>query len=175
MKDTAPHWFALLTRSNFENTVFKQITQKKIECFLPKIRKPSRRKDRKLMIEIPLFPGYLFVKSSFNPAHQLSVLKTMGAVRLLGNTQKPIPIPESHIESLKLMTSVQTDLVTGHCIELQPGDPVMVLAGPFAGVQGEFHTHKGQGRVIVKIELLGQYAGVEVDADNVEKLPHLPA
>ena len=175
MNENDAHWFALLTRSNFENTVYKQISQKKIDTFLPKIRKPSRRKDRKLMIEIPLFPGYIFVKSSFDPAHQLAILKTMGAVRLLGNTRKPIPIPESQIQSLKLMTSVQTDLVTGSSITLKPGDPVIVLEGPFAGLKGEFHQHKGQGRVIVKIDLLGQYAGVEIHGDNVEKLPDLPA
>ncbi len=175
MTSNTRHWFALLTRSNFENTVFQQVTRKKIETFLPTVRKLSRRKDRKLMIEIPLFPGYIFVKSSFDPAHQLSILKTMGAVRLLGNTQKPIPIPDTQIHSLKLMTSAQTDVVTGSCVSVKPGDPVMVLEGPMAGLKGEFSRHKGKGRVIVKIELLGQYAGVEIDADNVEKLPMIPA
>lgn len=167
------HWFALLTRSNFEQTVFDQIQKKKVDVFLPKTRKPSKRKDRKLMIEIPLFPGYLFVKSSFESADQLVVLKTTGAVRLLGNTKGPVPVPETHIESLKLMTSANTDLITGSCIRLQKGDPVMVLEGPMAGLKGEFFEHKGGGRVIIKIDLLGQYAGVEMDADNVEKIPDI--
>lgn len=167
------HWFALLTRSNFEQTVFDQIRRKKIESFLPKTRRQSKRKDRKLMIEIPLFPGYIFVKSSYASAYQLNILKTTGAVRLLGNTKGPVPVPETQIESLKLLTSAGTDLVTGSCIRLKKGDPVMVLEGPMAGLKGEFFEHKGGGRVIIKIDLLGQYAGVEMDADNVEKIPDL--
>jgi len=167
------HWFALLTRSNFEQTVYTSICRKKIDAFLPRMRKQSRRKDRKLMIETPLFPGYIFVKSNTAPAAQLQILKTVGAVRLLGNAKGPIPVPQTQIESLKLLTSATQDLITGTTIQLEKGDPVMILEGAMAGLKGEFYRHKGQGRVIVKIDLLGQYAGVEVDSDNVEKIPDL--
>ena len=167
------HWFALLTRSNFEQIVFDQVTRKKIDAFLPKTRKVSRRRDRKRIIEVPLFPGYLFVRSCYSSAHQLSILKTLGAVRMLGSTEGPTPIPDTQIHSLKTMTSAGTDLVTGSCISLKQGDPVMVLEGPMAGLKGEFFQHRGKGRVIIKIPLLGRYAGVEMDADNVEKIPAL--
>jgi transcription termination/antitermination protein NusG len=167
------HWFALLTRSNFEQIVFDQVTKKNITAFLPKTKKTSRRRDRKRIIDVPLFPGYLFVRSCFASAHQLSILKTLGAVRMLGNTDGPTPIPDIQIQSLKIMTSAGTDLITGSCIQLKKGDPVMVLEGPMAGVRGEFFQHKGKGRVIIKITLLGQYAGVEMDGDNVEKIPAL--
>ncbi len=166
-------WFALLTRSNFEQTVYTSICRKKIEVFLPRMRKQSRRKDRKLMIETPLFPGYLFVRSTIAPDAQLQILKTVGAVRLLGNAKGPLPVPGTQIEALKLLTSAAQNLITGTTIQLKNGDPVMILKGPMAGLKGEFYRQKGQGRVIVKIDLLGQYAGVEVDSDNVEKIPDL--
>lgn len=166
-------WFALLTRSNFEQTVYSRISKKKIDAFLPRTRKPSKRKDRKLMIETPLFPGYVFVKSTMAPVDQLPILKTLGAVRLLGNSAGPIPVPEHQIESLKLLTSVTQDLVTGSIIELKKGDPVIILEGPMAGLKGDFFEHKGRGRVIIKVDLLGRYAGVEVDSDKVEKIPDL--
>lgn len=168
-------WFALLTRSNFEFTVLDAVRKKKIEVFLPQMKKPSRRKDRKLMIDTPLFPGYLFVKTSLDPAHQLNILKTMGAVRLIGSTAGPVPVPESQITSLKILTSTSQDLITGSIVQLKKGDPVMILRGPMAGVTGEFTRHKGKGRVIIKIEVLGQYAGVEVEEDNLEKIPKLYA
>lgn len=167
------YWLALLTRSNFEQTVYKTVTQKKIEAFLPLTRKKSRRKDRKMMIEVPLFPGYIFVKSTFEPVYQLQVLKTMGAVRFLGNSKGPVPIPGRQIKALKLMTSAGQDLITGANVQLAQGDMVIILEGPMAGLKGEFHQHKGQNRVIIKVDLLGQYAGVEVDIDNIEKIPDL--
>jgi len=166
-------WFALLTRSNFEQTVYSSISKKKIDAFLPRTRKPSKRKDRKRMIETPLFPGYVFVKSTKAPVDQLPILKTIGAVRLIGNSAGPVPVPEQQIESLKLLTSVTQDLVTGSIIEFKKGDPVIILEGPMAGMKGDFFEHKGRGRVIIKVDLLGRYAGVEVDSDNVEKIPDL--
>ncbi|MDD9304467.1 MAG: UpxY family transcription antiterminator [Desulfobacter sp.] len=171
--NTSLQWFALLTPSNFEQAVYTVICKKKIDAFLPRIRKQSLRKDRQLMIEKPLFPGYIFVKSSQESADQLNILKTSGAVRLLGNTQGPVPVPENQILALKLLTSAGRDLITGSTIHLKKGDGVMILKGPMAGLKGEFHRHKGQDRVIVKIDLLGQYAGVEVDSDNIEKIPNL--
>ena len=123
------------------------------------------------MIEVPLFPGYLFVRSTIEPSAQLNILKTLGAVRLLGNTQGPLPIPDSQIKSLQLMTAANVDLITGSLMLLQKGDPVMILEGPMAGVKGEFTRHKGRGRVIIKIDLLGQFVGVEMDGENVEKIP----
>ena len=167
------HWFALLTRSNFEQAVYTKIRQKKIDVFLPKMRRPSRRKDRKLMIDTPLFPGYIFVRSTTASRDQLPILKTAGAVRLLGSTRGPVPVPEHQIEALKLLTSTTQDLITGAIVQLKKGDPVVILEGPMAGLKGEFYRHKGHGRVIVKIDLLGQYAGLEVDLNNVEKIPDL--
>ncbi len=167
------NWFVLLTRSNFEQTVHKTIAQKNIESFLPTIKRKSRRKDRSLMIDLPLFPGYLFVKSDQAPASQLNILKTTGAVRLLGNQSGPVPVPTSQIESLKLLTKIKTDLITGTNLRLEKGDPVMITQGPMAGVRGEFTHHKGKGRVVINIDVLGQYAGVEVEEENVEKVPDL--
>ncbi|MBU0464536.1 MAG: UpxY family transcription antiterminator [Proteobacteria bacterium] len=165
------NWFALLTRSNFEQTVYTNIVKKKIDAFLPKIKQKSSRKDRNLMIEKPLFPGYIFVKSSFAAYDQLQILKTIGAVRLLGNQSGPMAIPPSQIESLKILTSTSMDLITGTNILLKKGDPVIIINGPMTGAKGEFVHHKGKSRVFIKIEVLGQYAGVEVDKNNVEKLP----
>ena len=167
------NWYALLTRSNFEKTVYASINKKRIEAFLPKVKKKSRRKDRNLMIEVPLFPGYIFVRTGVEPAEQLNILKTTGAVRLLGNKAGPVPVPASQIASLKILTSTETDLITGANVRLKKGDPVMILEGPLAGVRGEFTYYKGQGRVAIKIDVLGQYCGVDVDEDNVEKLPDL--
>ncbi len=167
------NWFALLTRSNFEQTVFNSIVKKKIEAFLPKTKKKSSRKDRNLMIEVPLFPGYIFVQSNLEPANQLNILKTVGAVRLLGNKADPVPVPPSQIESLKILTNANMDIITGTNIRMKKGDFVMIVKGPMAGAKGEFTRYKGQGRVIIKIDILGQYAGVEVSEENVEKISDL--
>ncbi|MBT3388380.1 MAG: UpxY family transcription antiterminator [Desulfobacula sp.] len=167
------HWFALLTRSNFEKKTYDILVQKKIPTFLPKIKRKSIRKDRNLMVEAPLFPGYIFVQSSFKPKDQLNVLKTVGAVRLLGNQNGPIPVPEFQIESLRILTNSNVDLISGTSVQLRKGDPVMIIEGPLAGVKGEFIHYKGESRVVIRVEVLGQYAGTEIDESKVEKLPDI--
>ena len=166
-------WYTLLTRSRFETVVFNDIQKKSIEVFLPKIKKRSQRKDRKMMINVPLFPGYLFVNISLDPREQLSVLKTMGAVRLLGYSSGPVPVPTSHIESLKIVTGVGNDVISGTCGTMEKGERVLVVRGPFSGVHGEFLRYKGKDRVIIKIETLGQFAGVEIDREDLEILPDI--
>ena len=164
-------WYVLHTKSRFENVVNDGLLRKQIEVFLPKMTVRSKRRDRKAMIRVPLFPGYVFVKTDLHPHHHLEIVKTAGAVRLIGSHQGPVPVPEETVESLKIMVSTDLPVNTGD--RLQKGDPVMVVSGPFAGVTGTFVRYGGQGRVIVNIEALGQYAGVEVSKEDLEILPKI--
>ncbi len=160
------NWFALHTRSRFENVVLDGLTRKSVEVFLPRITVRSKRVDRKKMIQVPLFPGYLFVKISLDPYDHLEVVKTVGVVTLIGNVQGPVPISSESIESLKIMVQSSQEILTGSLF--QKGDPVMVVRGPFAGITGVFVRYRGRGRVMVNIEALGQYAAVDVGEEDIE-------
>ena len=164
-------WYVLHTRSRFETVVHDGLTKKAHDVFLPKVRVRSKRRDRKVMIDVPLFPGYVFVKSNLHPTHHIDIVKTVGAVRLIGSKPGPVPVPEDTIESLKIMVSTEHPITTGN--QLKKGDKVLVVQGPFAGVTGTFIRYGGKGRVIVNIEALGQYAGVEVSEDDIEIVPKI--
>ncbi len=62
-----PAWYAVHTRSRFENVVNDGLAKKSLDVFLPKVLVRSKRRDRKAMIRVPLFPGYLFVRTGLNP------------------------------------------------------------------------------------------------------------
>ncbi len=160
------NWYALHTRSRFENVVLDGLTKKEVEAFLPKITVRSKRIDRKKMIQVPLFPGYLFVKTSLDPHEHLDVVRTVGVVTLVGNLYGPVPISGESIESLKIMVQASQEILTGS--RFKQGDRVVVVSGPFAGVMGAFVRYRGKGRVVVNIEALGQFAAVEVNAEDIE-------
>lgn len=164
-------WYVLHTKSRFENVVNERLLGKSMEVFLPKITVRSKRKDRKKMIRMPLFPGYVFVRTDLNPYEHVEIVKTTGAVRLVGNVSGPVPVPDAKIESLQIMVSADSPVTTGSLF--QEGDKVMVVSGPFAGVIGVFSRYQGIDRVIVHVDILGQFAAVEVDAEEVEKLPEI--
>jgi transcription elongation factor/antiterminator RfaH len=162
-------WYALHTKSRHESVVNEGLAKKSMEVFLPKIRVRSARKDRKAMIHLPLFPGYLFIKTDLHPHTHVEILKTIGVVRLIGNKLGPVPVTEETIQSLKIMLASEMPIATGH--RLRKGDQVLVIKGPLAGITGTFVRYRGQGRVVVNIEALGQYAGVDVSEDDIEILP----
>ena len=164
-------WYVLHTKSRHEKVVDDQLARKSVEAFLPRITVRSKRRDRKATIRVPLFPGYLFVKTDLHPTAHLEIVKTAGAVRLIGSRQGPVPVPDETIASLKIMVTTDTLVSTGS--RLKKGDRVMVVQGPFAGVVGTFVRQRGQGRVIVNVEALGQYASVEVDEEDLELLPKI--
>jgi transcription elongation factor/antiterminator RfaH len=167
------HWYVLHTKSRHEAVVHDLLCRKSMDAFLPRIKVRSSRRDRKLMIHIPLFPGYVFVKTDLHPHTHLDIVKTAGAVRLIGTKTGPVPVPEATIESLKIMVASDLPITTGHT--LQQGDRVMVVNGPFAGVTGTFVRYRTQGRVVVNIEALGQFAGVDVQEEDIEILPPILA
>jgi transcriptional antiterminator NusG len=164
-------WYVLHTKSRFESVVCDGLARKDLEVFLTKIKVRSKRRDRRLMIQVPLFPGYLFVRTDLNPYRHLDILKTAGAVRLIGTHQTPVPVPENTIESLKIMVAADQQVITGR--RLRSGERVIVVSGPLAGVVGTFVRYRGKGRVVVNIEALGQHAGVDVEENDVERAPEI--
>lgn len=164
-------WYVLHTKSRFENVVHDGLNSKSMDVFLPKITVRSKRKDRKKMIRVPLFPGYVFVKSDLSAGHHLDIVKTVGAVKLVGNNLGPISVPKDTIASLKIMVASEQPVETGY--DFSKGDRVVVIQGSFAGVTGVFDRYGGKGRIVVHIEALGQFAAVEVAAEDVEKVPSI--
>jgi transcription elongation factor/antiterminator RfaH len=166
-------WYVMHTKSRHEKVVNDQLLKKSIEAYLPIVTVRSKRRDRKAMIRVPLFPGYLFVKTDLHPSSHLEVVKTAGAVRLIGNHQGPLPVPDEAVESLQIMVDSDNTVTTGH--RLETGDKVIVVYGPFAGVAGTFVRYGGKGRVIVNIEALGQFAAAEVSEEDIEIIPKILA
>ena len=164
-------WYVLHTKSRFENVVNDGLSKKGIEVFLPKIGVKSKRKDRNLMLKTPLFPGYIFVKTDLKPLECIEILKTAGVVRLIGNNDGPVSVPDADINSLKIITKVESNILTG--FRFKKGDGVIVTKGLLAGVKGTFSRYEGKGRVVIFIKAIGQYAGAHVDEDDIEKLPEI--
>ncbi|MBC8458440.1 MAG: transcriptional antiterminator, partial [Deltaproteobacteria bacterium] len=81
MSDNSFKWYALHTRSRFEQKVYDGLRGKSIEAFLPRIQVMSRRKDRRKEVMIPMLPGYVFVRSNLEVEEHWKIIKTVGIVR----------------------------------------------------------------------------------------------
>ena len=166
--DHNPLWYAVYTRSRYETIVNEILLKKKFDVFLPQNLVLSKRRDRKFMFKMPLFPGYLFVKTGLSALDHLEIVKTVGVVRLIGNRNIPTPVAARAVESLKIMAQGNNTLATG--MGFKSGSQVIVVCGPLTGLTGTFVRYKGKNRVIVHVKELNQFAGVEVNEKDIELL-----
>jgi transcription antitermination factor NusG len=135
----------------------------RIEYFLPVYKSVRRWKDRRKQLELPLFPGYVFVRIALRD--RLQVLQLPGVVHLVSFSGKPAVLADSEIESLRGLT--QHAGIEPHPY-LKVGKRVRVHSGPMAGVEGILVRRKERFRVVLSIHLIQRSVSVEVDETEVE-------
>ena len=165
--NSPPHWYAVATRSRHEKAVAEQLWQKDVECFLPLQEILSKWKDRYKKVQLPLFPGYLFVHVPIQE-RRLDILKVPSVVRIIGFEGQPSPIPEDQLESLKRL--VFSTLPYDPYPYLEAGDSVEIIRGSLTGLRGTLLEKKGIYRFILSIDLIQQAVSCEVDACDVVKI-----
>lgn len=159
-------WYVIHARSRHEAKVELALRQKGIEIFLPKVIVRSRRQDRKLLINVPLFPGYLFVRTNLDSCGYREIFKAPGVVRLVGNGS-PIPVPKETVDSIRAI--VESDKPSYPWPYLQTGSLVRVLDGPLAGTVGVILGRNDKKRhLIVSVELFQRSVAVQLDSEAVE-------
>jgi transcription termination/antitermination protein NusG len=162
-------WYALHTRSRFEQKVYDALQGKSIETLLPRIQVMSRRKDRRKKILVPMIPGYVFVRSDLRPEEHLQILKTTGIVRMVGFEGKPVPANDEEIAALTILDG--TDLTVQNRDFMKKGDRVIIMEGPLTGLVGFYLRRKGKkDTVVVSIDLLQRSLEVEIEPWALERV-----
>jgi transcription antitermination factor NusG len=156
-------WYATYTNPRHEKLVAQQMEARHIESFLPLYRSVRRWKDRRKQLELPLFPGYVFVRISLR--ERLRVLNLPGVIHIVTFNGRPAVLPESDIESLREGLS-KNAVVQPHPY-LKVGRRVRVMAGPMYGIEGILVRRKEKFRVVINIDLLMRSVAVEVDESDV--------
>jgi transcription antitermination factor NusG len=162
-----PRWYAAYTCANREKRVAEQLGLREVEHFLPLYASVRRWKDRKVMLNLPLFPGYVFVRMAMRD--HLQVQTVPGVARLVGFDGTPAALRDEEIGALR------TSLASGVRAEPHPfltaGRRVRIKAGPLAGMEGVLLRRKGSLRLVISIDLIQRSLAVDADAGDVEPIP----
>lgn len=169
------HWWAISTRANFERTVEEQIAAREIETFLPTYRTFSRRTDRKKVIELPLFRGYLFAHLDLSEFElRVAILRARGVARIVGGPDGPEPIPEEQILSVRTLCGSDRLLEPWGRIEV--GKRVRIVSGGLAGVTGVVIDIKGKNKkIICNVDMLGRAVATELRPEDLETIGRFEA
>jgi transcription antitermination factor NusG len=163
---STPRWYAVQTRSRFEKSVAAQLSAKSVENYLPAFEEEHRWKDRRKIVEMPAFPGYVFARFADDGGARLRILKTSGAVRILGRGEEIEPVADHEIDSVRLLLKSRTRCSPHPFV--REGAWVRVRRGPLKDLEGLLVRVKSYSRLIVSIELLSQAVATEVDTNDVE-------
>jgi transcription termination/antitermination protein NusG len=162
-----PDWFAVSVRSRHEFVALDELCRKRITAFLPSVHRMSQWKDRKKLVEFPLFPGYLFVQEPASPEAFQEVLKTRGVVGFISlEHAAPTPIAPEEIASLRLLVESGKELNVFP--DLQEGVRVRIKNGPLKNAEGIVTRKNNEYLFQINIELLGRSVAVQISAREIE-------
>jgi len=159
-----PRWYAAYTSANHEKRVAEQLVVRDVVHFLPVYESVRRWKDRRVTLQMPLFPGYVFVRMALRD--RLQVQQVPGVAHLVGFDGTPAALPDEEIEALR--ASLESGVRAEPHPYLTVGRRVRLKSGPLAGMQGILLRRKGNFRVVISIELIQRSLIVQVDAVDAE-------
>jgi len=158
------NWYALAVKSQHEKSVAEQLVNKSLESYLPLYRSKRRWSDRVKVIDLPLFPGYVFCRFDFE--NRMKVLHISSIRQIVGFGGKPCPIDNQVIQDLKAVVGSGLPFNPWPFVRL--GERVRVHSGPLEGTEGILIREKSAYRVVINVDLLNRAVAVEVERDLVQ-------
>jgi transcription antitermination factor NusG len=156
-------WHLLHTKSRQEKLLADELQRMGIDHFLPLITQNRLYGKRKFKVELPLFPGYVFLRGSIEDAYQASRTRVARIIEV---------VDQAHLqwELANLSMALSTDVSLDPFPFLKKGLRVEVRSGPLRGLQGLIEHRLATDRLVLQIELLGRAMSLEVDGAELEPL-----
>lgn len=160
-------WFAVQLKPNKHNIARANLQRQGYEVFLPLQAKEKRRRGKITTTMRPLFPGYMFTRATNNPADWTKMGNTLGVLRLItGPGHTPATMPAGFVE--QLVSSCDSGGRFSPKKNINVGDQVALVSGPFAGLVGEISDLSEEGRLGLLLDLMGRSARVNVDCWHID-------
>jgi transcription antitermination factor NusG len=159
----------LFVRTNQEKTTASRLDHLQIRHFLPCFRSLRQWKDRRVMLDVPLFPGYVFVHLPH--AERMRVLTLPNVLYFVGSGSSPAVLTDEEI------AWIGRGLQSGNAMPhecLNEGQRVVITSGALAGLKGILVRKVNNTRIVVSLDSIGRAFAVEVDLESVRALDSKP-
>jgi transcription termination/antitermination protein NusG len=161
-------WYAIRTRSRHEKVAARELELQSIAVFLPLIGSIRQWSDRRTKVEMPLFPGYAFVRVGYLSPDRVRVLRTTGVVSFVGQNPAGTWIPDEQIESIR--TILERGVPVKEHPFLNVGQRVRVRNGSLSGVEGILVAVKGARTLVISVEPIQRSLCISLDDYQIEAL-----
>jgi transcription antitermination factor NusG len=154
------------TRSRHEKVAARELEAQGIPVFLPLTTSIRQWSDRRTKVEMPLFPGYAFVRVDYLSGERVRVLQATGVVSFVGPKPSDSSIPDEQIESIR------TILIRKVPIEDHPfltvGQRIRVKNGSLSGVEGILLAVKGSQTLVISVEPIQRSVCIRLEDYEIE-------
>lgn len=162
--DAAARWWVLHTRPRAEKALARRLLGREVGFFLPLYEHRLTYSGRVRSSHLPLFPGYIFLHG--NDEDRRLALETNQIAQML-------PVADqlglwNDLRRIHRLIETRQSLTPEE--RLQPGTPVRIVAGAFAGMTGEVIRQGRQLRFLVAVSFLQCGASVDVESWMIEPL-----
>ncbi len=157
-------WYVAATEPRKEWLAVLNLEQQSFRSLCPRFHKVRRHARRMETVLAPLFPGYVFVSFDVDNDQWSSINGTLGVRRLIrfGPT-RPQPMPDAAM--IQLLGRCRDGIMIRLIDDIQAGDAVRIISGPFADQLAKVESLDDKGRVRVLLDILGGATSLQLGID----------
>ncbi len=181
-------WYAVQVASGCEKKVKSNLEQRLqtldvvdriVQIEIPQTPTIKMRKDgSRLASEEKVFPGYVLVRMVMDDETWQVVKNTPNVINFVGAEQKrsygrgrghvkPMPLSPSEVQRIFRKTQDQAPVVK---IDMEAGDKITVLSGPFKDFEGEvIEVSPERSKLKALLSIFGRDTPVELEFNQVRK------
>ncbi len=164
-----PAWYAIQTRSRHEKKVTAKLEEKGVCAFLPLVTALHTWSDRRREVQLPLFPGYVFVRiAAGERGSRNTVLQTGGVTSFVGVRGSGIPISDKEIESVQAIIAGGIPFTSYPFLNV--GHRVRIRGGSLDGIEGILVAKNGDQSLVVSVQLIQRSLALRVVGYQVERI-----
>jgi transcriptional antiterminator NusG len=174
----AKQWYVIHTYSGFEGRVKSSIEERAkatgMDKQISRVLVPTEevieiKEGKKRVATKKFFPGYVLVEMELDD-HTLQFIKETPKVTGFLGGARPSPLSESEVQVLLHQIDVGTTQTRSKS-QLEKGDSVRIIDGPFIGFNGMVdEVNADQQKVKVLVSIFGRSTPVELGFLQVERL-----
>lgn len=162
----ALQWYAVQTRSRHEKRVGRQLEGQGLASMVPLTTQLRQWSDRRKLVEMPLFPGYVFVRMVYGPEQRLRVLSTEGIVNFVGVHGHGVAIPDRQIDDLQTLLQAKVPIESYPFLKL--GQRVRIRSGSLNGTEGILVGQESDRLLVISVELIQRSVSIRLQGYEVE-------
>ena len=157
-------WYVLHTKSRQEKILANELAARSVEHYLPLVKRPRFYGNRKVTVEEPLFPGYVFLFGDIDQAYVADRTKRVANIINVTDQKKL----EWELDNIRRALAHEVPL--DPYPHLTKGVRVEVRSGPFQGLQGVIEDKGKDARLILQVDVLGRAVSLEIHGAILEPI-----